>query len=366
MRTFLLSRRTGFTLVELLVVIAIIGVLVALLLPAVQAAREAARRASCVNNLHNLALATLTYHDAQGHFPVDEDYYQGPTFQFNTSSPNDPVNTSYTAVASDPIRAAGKLSGGGWIVEVLPQLEMQALYQRFKPFKDGNWTPRLTGLNANNADLRQAIQTQPAILMCPSNEHRGPRDDQWPFSSTDNTQIVGGPVAVAVTHYKGNAGDGAFEPMPAETPAGFWTYSPLQNCYNRTECYGIFWRTTYYRGGVKLREISDGTSNTLLVGESSSEDGNSPAWSSDGDWAITGVQLNWDWRTKGACLNASGNVNTGQRSCWPLMRGFRSYHVGGVNFAYADGNVRYLADSIEHLIYRQMSTKNGGEVASVN
>jgi prepilin-type N-terminal cleavage/methylation domain-containing protein/prepilin-type processing-associated H-X9-DG protein len=354
--------RSGFTLVELLVVIAIIGVLVALLLPAVQAAREAARRASCVNNLHNLALAVLNYHDVRGHFPVDEDYYAPPTFEFNASSLSDPVNSGYTPARNDPIRNSLKLSGAGWIVEVLPQLEQQALYARFKPFLDGSWYSKQTGLNANNADLRQAIQVQPDVLLCPSNELRGPRVDQWPFSATG--QIVGAPAPVAVTHYKGNSGDGAFEPSPAENPLGFWTYNPLFNCYNRTDCFGIFWRTSYYRGGVKLKEVTDGTSNTLLIGEASPEDGNSPAWSSDGDWAISGVQLNWDWRAKGACLDSSGAANTGLRSCWPLMRGFRGKHPSGVNFAFVDGNVRFISDSIEHLTYRALSTRSGAEVVS--
>src|SRR5262249_24525341 len=148
------------------------------------------------------------------------------------------------------------------------------------------------------------------------------------------------------------------------TPLGFWTYNPPANCYNRVDCFGIFWRTTYFRGGVKMKEITDGTSNTLLIGEASPEDGNSPAWSSDGDWAITGVQLNWDWKTKGACLDSTGTANSGLRSCWSLIRGFRSYHAGGVNFAFADGNVRMLSDSIEHVTYRSLSTRSGDEVVS--
>ena len=356
------TRRRAFTLVELLVVIAIIGVLVALLLPAVQAAREAARRASCVNNLHNMALAVLNYQDARGHFPVDEDYYDqtGP-FDFDAANLGNPVNTQYQTVP-DPLRAARKLGGAGWIVEVLPQLEQQALYSQFKPYLDLPWMRLKQGMNANKPELRAALQTQPEILLCPSNELRGPRDDQWPYNSS--TDVDGGPVTVAVTHYKGNSGDGAFEPSPAESPLGFWTYNPTMNCYNRTDCFGIFWRTTYFRGGVKMKEIVDGTSNTLLIGETSPEDGNSPAWSSDGDWAIAGVQLNWDWQSKGFCLDSSGTPNPGTRSCWPLMRGYRSKHAGGVNFAFADGNVRFLSESIEHVTYRALSTRSGEEVVA--
>jgi prepilin-type N-terminal cleavage/methylation domain-containing protein/prepilin-type processing-associated H-X9-DG protein len=357
------TQRRAFTLVELLVVIAIIGVLVALLLPAVQAAREAARRAACVNNMHNLAIAVQSYHDARGHFPVDEDYHQSGPFEVDLTNPSSPLNSGYQVVTSDPIRVAAKLSGAGWIVEVLPQLEQQSLYNQFKPYLDKAWYRRKQGMNANVPELRLAIQTQPEVLLCPSNDLRGPRDDQYPYSSNEPDYMTNGPAMVAVTHYKGNAGDGAFEPEPAESPAGFWTYSPLVRCYNRTDCYGIFWRTTYYRGGVKIKEISDGTSNTFLLGEASPEDGNSPAWSSDGDWAITGVQLNWDWQSKGLCLGPGG-PSPGLRSCWPLMRGFRGKHPGGVNFAFADGNVRFISESIEHVIYRALSTRAGEEVVS--
>jgi prepilin-type processing-associated H-X9-DG protein len=339
---------------------------VALLLPAVQAAREAARRAACVNNLHNLAIAVHSYHDARGHFPVDEDYYdQAGAFAFNAGDLTDPVNTQYQTV-DDPIRRDRKLSGAGWIVEILPQMEQQALYNRFKPFLDKPWMRLKQGMNANDVDLRAALQVQPDVLLCPSNELTGPRDDQYPYSSS--TEVAGAPIPVAVTHYKGNSGDGAFEPNPAESPTGtspygFWTYNPVLNCYNRTDCFGIFWRATYYRGGVKMKELLDGTSNTLLIGEASPEDGNSPAWSSDGDWAIAGVQLNWDWQSKGLCLGAGG-PNPGLRSCWPLMRGFRGKHPGGVNFAFADGNVRFISENIEHLIYRALSTRAGQETVS--
>jgi prepilin-type processing-associated H-X9-DG protein len=113
---------------------------------------------------------------------------------------------------------------------------------------------------------------------------------------------------------------------------------------------------------VKIREITDGTTKTFLVGEASPEDGNSPAWSSDGDWAVTAVQLNWDWRASGNCMDGSGNVNFNQSQCWSQMRGFRSYHPGGVHFAFADGSVAFISDDINHLTYRALSTKGWDEV----
>src|SRR4051812_33233089 len=103
------ATRPGFTLVELLVVIAIIGILVALLLPAIQAAREAARRTGCSNNLKNLGLAALNHHDVMKHFPV-----------------------SNGAAYSGESPAGVYQSGAGWILNVLPQLEESVLYDQFK------------------------------------------------------------------------------------------------------------------------------------------------------------------------------------------------------------------------------------------
>ena len=189
--------RRGFTLVELLVVIAIIGILVALLLPAVQAARESARRAQCTNNIKNVALATLVYHDAQKHFPVDEDLYDG--------APDiiDLKNGRWLSEPPDPLREAGKLSGAGWIVEVLPQLEEQAIFDRFKPFLDKKWlAPDQKGLNANDAGLRAALAVQPTVLLCPSDQFPGPRQDQYPYAHHAGliclTGGPGGPVGAAL------------------------------------------------------------------------------------------------------------------------------------------------------------------------
>jgi prepilin-type N-terminal cleavage/methylation domain-containing protein/prepilin-type processing-associated H-X9-DG protein len=351
------SNRRGFTLVELLVVIAIIGILVALLLPAIQAAREAARRSSCTNNVKNLALAVLNYNDQNKHFPVDDDYssFGAQNIDLRTGAS--------TGVGTDRERTElFTLDGGGWIVRVLPQMEEQSLYDQFKaPTRgglNGHWrfvSNNMAGMNLNDATFRVALATQPAILKCPSNQFAGPRNDQFPYNST--SEVAGGPVMVATTCYKGNSGDGAFEFSPSPPPAGFWTYNPLINCYRGTNCFGIFWRYTYYKGGVKLKEVTDGTSHTILVGETSPEDGNSPAWSSDGDWAIAGVQLNWDYKTSGYCLDAASGINTGKRECWPLMRGFRSPHPGGVHFAMTDGSVAFLSDNIEHATFRALSTK---------
>ena len=173
---------------------------------------------------------------------------------------------------------------------------------------------------------------------------------------------------VATTCYKGNAGDSAFETSddipPFDAPPGFWsgtTQHPKSSCYNSVEGVGVLWRYSYFRGGVKLREVTDGSSKTLLVGEASPEGNSSAAFSSDGDWATTGVQLSFDWTTSPACRDGSGSLNSGV--CWPIMRGFRSKHPGGVHFSFVDGSVHFIANDIEHPTLRALAcaTRRHGE-----
>jgi prepilin-type N-terminal cleavage/methylation domain-containing protein len=348
----------GFTLVELLVVIAIIGVLVALLLPAIQAAREAARRASCVNNLKNVALAAVNYHDQKGAFPIDEDYYDSEAIQdVNLDS----LTYTWRNLRPSELPKGGR-DGGGWIVRVLPFLEQQALYDRFNiPGRglNGDWNVKATlGMNfTTDASFRAAVETQPAVLVCPSDENGGLQSNQWPYSDGSAVPFARD-LRVATTCYKGNAGDGHYEFQAAfaPQPAGLYTYNPLFQCYSGNDCLGIFWRTTYIRGGVKIHEITDGASNTFLIGEASPIDGNSAAWSSDGDWGITAIELNWDIEASGAC------TNPGAVECWTRTRGFRSFHPGGAQFAMADASARFVQDDINPLVYRALSTRNRGEV----
>ena len=112
-------------------------------------------------------------------------------------------------------------------------------------------------------------------------------------------------------------------------------------------------------GGVKFKEVLDGTSQTLMMGEASPEDGNSPAWSSDGDWAIAGVQLNLGLMRPLARPRRAVHV---PQSCCYQQRGFRGYHPGGVMFAMVDGSVRFISDNVDHkTVFRPLATKGGGE-----
>lgn len=356
--------RRAFTLVELLVVIAIIGILVAMLLPAVQAAREAARRASCINNMKNIAIAAINYHDTYGHFPVNEDYYGGPSIRIVDVDELTEVEwVSREDAGNLPTEG---LDGGGWIVRTLPFIEEQTLFDQFDVPDhgiNGDWrdlNPSTLGMNWTlDVAFTNALGQQPAVLNCPSDEAAGPSENQYPYTDGGEVPLLN-PVSVATTSYKGCAGDGhfEFEASFAPQPPGLRTYDPLFQCYDSNDCLGIFWRTTYVKGGVRLRQVSDGTSNTFLIGEASPVDGNSAAWSSDGDWAITAVELNWDPQASGAC------TNPGAKQCWSQYRGFRSKHPGGANFATVDGAVTFVNDDIEPLVYRAVSTRARGEVES--
>lgn len=362
---FVRCSASGFTLVDLLAVVAIIGILMALLLQAVQASREAARRAICTNNLKNLSLAVLNYHDQNHHFPISEDFSEYAPRHCDEQSGQE---LEYITDAEDSWRdPVNKLDGGGWILRVLPQLEEQALFDRLRIGTHGVWHGQQSGLNLDQPEFRAAVATQPQVLVCPSEEHAGPRNDQNPYT---NWEEVADPFwMVATTCYKGNAGDPAFETSddfpPFNYPVGFWSGSeqyPKSSCYNSIEGFGIFWRYSYFNGGVKLRQVTDGASKTLLVGESSPEDQNSAAFMSDGDWASTGLQLNFDWERSGYCNDGSGAANSAV--CWPIMRGFRSDHPGGVQFAFADGAVRFISNGINHPTLRALSTRARGELVS--
>ncbi len=320
----------AFTLVELLVVIAIIGVLVALLLPAVQAAREAARRMSCGNNLKNIALAIHNFESTKKTFPYSIDYNAG---------------CQVTGATACAIPRTGK----GWIVDILPFLEQQAMYDRMRiGIQDTNFTRftavRQGGRGMGQLEMRPAIQTQLPVITCPSDESAKLRDDQFWW--------IG--VETAVTSYKGVLGDTevAFALSPRwSQSAGFATRPDCHDNDRNGGCNGIFWRNSY-ANPLTFRQVTDGLSNTLMVGETVAEqDYHGAAYFSDGDWASCNMQLNF----------FTDPNPTNIKSKWYELRGFRSRHPGGVHFAMGDASVHFLSDSIDHQIYRALSTKAGEE-----
>jgi prepilin-type N-terminal cleavage/methylation domain-containing protein/prepilin-type processing-associated H-X9-DG protein len=305
------SRRVhGFTLVELLVVITIIGILIALLLPAVQAAREAARRAQCSNNLKQLGLALHNYHLTNRQIP-------------------------FTAGTSGVY--PGK-TNRNWIVGLLPAIEQQAIWDKMDM--------KLGGLVAPNLAL---IQQNLAVVLCPSDGGaRIPRkraDDAWALG-----------VDLALTSYAISAGDHMNGTGSSGAP-----YPP----------YEPYCRNAYFGEGNKVRgvasrygwscafeEVRDGLSNTLFVGEII------PQWCY---WQCWGVQSfattawpinhrNAEYQTGLLPVDISESNND--------SISFRSWHPGGAHFLFGDGSVHFLSASMNHATYQALSSRAAGEVVS--
>jgi len=338
----------GFTLVELLVVIAIIGILIGLLLPAVQAAREAARRVSCTNHLKNLSLACLTFHDANGYLPTSI-----PAF------PDDWVSTPGGgkewggAPGGDlhPDHGGPGYHGRGWIVEILPYLEEQVMYDGFQDagaFEvlggDRFLLFGKTGRGMGVAGARDEIQTQLPVLSCPSDESAIPTSGLWYWGSE----------TVATTSYKGVIGDTILTPTCEGNNSPFVDFGSQPDCHCTSACNGLFFRNSF-RGPVPIQKITDGTSQTFMIGEAVvSQDFHSAAYISEGDWATCGIPLNF------FLIGVDDNVIKVDR--WNEVRSFKSFHPSGALFVMAYGSVHFINEGINHLIYRGQSTRGGNEV----
>ena len=349
-----LTRRRAFTLVELLVVIAIIGILVALLLPAIQAAREAARRTGCSNNLKNLGLAALNHHDVMKHFPVSN-------------------GAAYSGEAPVP------QSGVGWILNTLPQLEETTLYDQFKAggaFEYsylsqalGKSMPGVGILSTKNGISCQALmQTQINVLKCPSDPSPNKvRDDQSEWAK----------VLVFVTNYKGvlddtflgqgfpGNGQGWGNNGPGiqyisgpykEPPPTYYSNGP-NDCHNNLRCRGIFFRQSFQRP-VKIASVTDGTSHTFMIGENLPDyDNHSTAYYGNGDWCSCNIPMNNLLTVDPASLNLN---------FWAEQQGFRSRHPGGAQFCMVDGSVRFVSESVDNQTYRVTCSRNGDESLSLD
>jgi prepilin-type N-terminal cleavage/methylation domain-containing protein/prepilin-type processing-associated H-X9-DG protein len=313
-----MMRRRGFTLIELLVVIAIIAVLIGLLLPAVQAAREAARRTQCTNNLKQLGLAIHGHHDNTGIIPDSVSYaQQGP---------------------AGP-RRKPPYHGRGWIVASLPYMEQAALHEIFSNFLTTDFSATATaGGGIGSMGCRKEVATPLTVLQCPSdpsNKNLSTTQNQWPG------------VPVATTNYKGVIGD-----TRMGGTASVHTGGTMPDCHNTIGCNGLFYRNRYQEP-LGLRDILDGTSNTFMVGEDVPEQNQHSAW----------VYANGDYASCHGPLNFFRYPPT--PGTWPDVMTFRSRHPQGANFCFADGSVRFIRQTISHPLYRSLSTRKGGEAITL-
>jgi len=305
--------RLAFTLVELLVVIAIIGVLVALLLPAVQAAREAARRTQCSNNLKQLAIAVHNHHDTHNRFPQ------------NGSRTGDNSGVCCNEFA------------WSWIARTLPFIEANPLYDQ-------------AGIDTKSMKGNVYIQTKIKSFLCPSDGAQGQnpsttRSDSWIWSD----------APIGLTNYKGVSG--------ANWCYGNWPYAgPTGNC----DCFyqdgkgrgdGIFFRTDILYKQT-FAEVTDGTSNTLMIGE------DVPEVSSWCSWPYANHAV-------GTCAippNVNLKKEFGAAYTWNYENtySFRSRHPAGLQFGLADGSVRFLSQTVNLQTYRDLSSKQGGETVQLD
>ncbi len=297
------ERPRGFTLVELLVVIAIIGILIALLLPAVQAAREAARRSQCTNNMKQIGLALHNYHDTNKSFPA------GFVYRGNSGRRN-----------------------YGWNVAILPYIEQQAFYDQL----DSGMVPLHTRYASTAAADIAMMQHPFANLRCPSDD--GP--------DTCDTISFGGSTdpRVALSNYVASCGYGD---RPVRTD----------------ECAGMFYGNSW----KNFASCKDGTSNTIAVGErcygqpgSGGHNHHAATWlgvgknSSYGADATlrtlcrNGFTLNFDYHAAGQAEN--------------MGKGCASYHPGGANFVLCDGSVHFISETLSKTdVIRPLSLRNDGE-----
>ena len=329
----------GFTLIELLVVITIIGILIALLLPAVQAAREAARRTQCGNNLKQLGLAMLTHEQSMGRFPSGgwHDNWVG-----------------------NPDRPSDKRQPGSWVYSILPQLEQKPLHDLGA---DGNPDAVL-----NPAAILQSVQTPLTVTNCPSRRSAiaYPTLDWWgnPYTPRNTNAAVGN---TGHTDYAANAGDQyqSFDPIGtssvpsslAQEAAWFRSGSwPPNDGYVRS-CTGI----VYVCSEVQMASITDGTSNTYMIGEKYLDPLNYAAGRDGGDnECMYSGDDNDNQRVTYYNGVTPSTVPIEDRSGYAAGEQFGSAHSNICQFALCDGSVRAVSYSINAETHRRLGNRKDG------
>jgi len=317
------SGRTAFTLIELLVVIAIIAVLIALLLPAVQQAREAARRSQCKNNLKQIGLALHNYHDTFGMYPLG-----------GTGDRDNAPRVS-------------------WHVRVLPFLEQATLYNQID--MSGNITTNaVEGTLPDGRRVRAVVMT---MFQCPSDPNNQPRE-----------QSAG--VLYAQCNYAGSMGSQS-APSTSGSCNPYETYKEKALGYgkslSRSDISGMI-----SRNGVSIRigDVSDGTSNTIQVGETlpGCLDALRASWSFSQStcnaetMTLTPINEFTTCDLLGSSRRITNSACTSHDQ-WNYSLGFRSSHVGGAQFLLADGSVRFLSENIDHAgTYQRLGGRADGKV----
>ena len=347
-------KKGGFTLVELLVVIAIIGILVGLLLPAVQAAREAARRMQCSNNVKQIALAMHNYESAYKKFPA------GNTGWFPVNLLPTPVSRGYR---NNRDQGNGWYNGmWSWSAFVLPFIEGQNIYNlidfkerpfthercdtwfnEYGPDPGNSQTPAPGGFVVN----QQASQSAPATFGCPSTPLLGRREYHKDYAM--------------------NTGMGRYPLNRADAVAQAFQGTRQSSCCGERSIVasGIGFKNYYCRMG----DITDGTSNTLLILEQSSMIPNFDTPTNPFLW------VNHNSQGLAQALNNNRNYPPNpdpfnefftHRPGWGLAgRCSWSFHIGGVVVGMSDGSVQFISDSIALPPWRRLHSRDDGQTVNV-
>jgi prepilin-type N-terminal cleavage/methylation domain-containing protein/prepilin-type processing-associated H-X9-DG protein len=312
----------GFTLVELLVVIAIIGILIALLLPAVQAAREAARRSMCSNHVKQIGVALHNYHDANKTLP----YGSGDCCD-----------------SSNPYAW-----GGTYPTLILAFLEEQTLSDRidFKKHMQQQSPTVLTTIISTYMCPSDASGSDAILTDRYSGHNPNPAMGLWYTASMGPTIPDSCVFCASQISDPGNycCQGNNFGTQPGNATGGPVSYPPGSSV-------GMFGR---YRNAVRFREVLDGLSKTLMVGETLPRD----------CIFISTFAVNFTVSTTTIPINNMQN-DGGAVTNWWLSSGFKSRHPAGVNVCMADGSVQFLTEDIDYKLYNNLGTRAGGEVVSL-
>jgi prepilin-type N-terminal cleavage/methylation domain-containing protein/prepilin-type processing-associated H-X9-DG protein len=304
------KKLAGFTLVELLVVIAIIGILVAVLLPAVQQSRAAARRAECLNNLKQIGLAIASYESAQKMLPPGRTGCDASNSILCRYQPRD------------------KKMGASGFVHMLPYLEERTLFEQYDLRGTGIWMSTASGVSWKTLEKERAISQRPTVFVCPSSttlpESERPNYNNWTYKpGTGDYAMVAGHRGPRCCH--------------------------VDACLVKLHNTGMF----LYKTRVRMRHIKDGASKTMAVGETI------------GGHTIAGSNV-WTHtrRHSDAIRTTESPLNTPlEITEWVngenLNGTFGSEHIGGANFLYGDSHVEFLLDDIDLELYQEMSTIAG-------
>ena len=315
------KHKKGFTLVELLVVIAIIGILIGMLLPAVQSVRESARRSSCSNNMRQLSLGLTNYRSTFEHFPSG-----------NISNPNSPT---FQQAFRDP--------GINWSCIILPYVEQQAQYDNVFSLSGG-----LTDTMAAN-DSVEGRNVLP-IFICPSCPMADINPVRQPRVHAKSNYV--GIWGIRVT----SRGNDYEDLVQTQDSNGNIVYDP--SAYE-----GIL----FLDSAVKSSDIKDGLANTFLISE---RDGGSVIGTNRERAAATWLgspQANWLNHSLAPCSSnpdsTINSVSTGNLLN-NIFASISSQHIGGANFGRADGSVSFVSEVIDGTAYEALGTKSGGEATS--